>query len=53
MKQITAVIIDDEPDSISLLQMQLEKHCPQIKVLATFTEGIDEMNFFSKVNYIG
>ena len=25
MKQITAVIIDDEPDSISLLQMQLEK----------------------------
>jgi two-component system, LytTR family, response regulator len=48
MKHIAAVIIDDEPDSIALLQLQLEKHCPQIQVLATFTSptaAVDELVF--------
>ena len=36
MNTINAVIIDDEPDSISLLRLQLEKYCPQVKITGSF-----------------
>ena len=36
MNKIGAVIIDDERDSISLLALQLAKHCPEVHVIKTF-----------------
>ena len=32
-------IIDDEPDSITLLQLQLEQHCPTIEVIHSCTSS--------------
>lgn len=34
---LKAVIVDDETDSVSLLKMQLVKHCPQVEVVASYT----------------
>lgn len=30
-----AILVDDEPDGIKTLQKMLERHCPQVKVVAT------------------
>jgi two-component system, LytTR family, response regulator len=49
LKNISTIIIDDEPKNIRLLQNMLDIHCPQIKVIITSTEAkngmllIDEM----------
>ncbi len=40
MSLLKAVIIDDEPDSISLLQLQLERHCPQVGPIGTYTSSV-------------
>jgi two-component system LytT family response regulator len=40
MKQLKAVIIDDEADAVSLLQLQLSKHCPQICDILTYTNPL-------------
>jgi len=40
MSLLKAVIIDDEPDSISLLQLQLERHCPQVGSIGTYTSSV-------------
>ena len=40
MKPLKAVIIDDEPDAVSLLQLQLFKHCPQIGSISTYTNPL-------------
>lgn len=40
MITLKAVIVDDEPDSVSLLLMQLIKHCPQVEVLGTYTSSV-------------
>lgn len=39
MNILRVVIVDDEPDSIKLLQTQLEKYSSQIHVLATYTNS--------------
>lgn len=31
---LTAILVDDEQDSTALLQIQLQKHCPHVKVLS-------------------
>ena len=40
MKNIKAVIIDDEPDSSSLLQLQLQKNCPHVTVIKSFNSSV-------------
>ena len=40
MKKIRTVILDDELDSIKFLQLQLEKHCPQIEIIGTYTSPL-------------
>lgn len=37
MRFLKAVILDDEPDAVSLLQLQLTKYCPQINNITAFT----------------
>ena len=34
-----ALIIDDEPDNVQLLSLQLARHCPQVEVIGQFTDS--------------
>ena len=34
-----ALIIDDEPDNVQLLLLQLARHCPQVEVIGQFTDS--------------
>ncbi len=38
--KIKAVIVDDEPDSVSLLKLQLMEHCPQVEVVGSYTSSV-------------
>lgn len=40
MKRIKTVIVDDEPDSINLLRLQLEQNFPQIEIAGTYTSSV-------------
>src|SRR4051794_35902080 len=44
MSQLRAIIIDDEPDSVKLLRLQLAQHCQQVEVIATFTSSVKALN---------
>ena len=33
------IIIDDEPDNVELLALQLARHCPQVEVVGQFTDS--------------
>jgi two-component system LytT family response regulator len=39
METIRTVIIDDEPDSIKLMQLNIEKHFPQLEIVGSFTSS--------------
>ncbi|MFL9484287.1 LytR/AlgR family response regulator transcription factor [Chitinophagaceae bacterium LWZ2-11] len=39
MSLLKAIIVDDEPDSTSLLRLQLERHCPQITAINIFNSS--------------
>lgn len=36
-----ALIIDDEPDNVRLLALQLARHCPQVELIGQFTDSTD------------
>lgn len=36
---MTALIIDDEPDNVQLLALQLARHCPQVAIIGQFTDS--------------
>ena len=40
VKPMRAILIDDEPDNINLLALQLARHCPQVDVAGQFTNSI-------------
>lgn len=40
MKKIRTVILDDEPDSIKILQIELEKYFPQIEIIGVYTSPL-------------
>ncbi|TAE23657.1 MAG: DNA-binding response regulator [Cytophagales bacterium] len=33
------IIIDDEPDNVALLALQLTRHCPQVEIVGQFTDS--------------
>jgi two-component system, LytTR family, response regulator len=35
------ILIDDEPDNVSVLALQLARHCPQVEVVGQYTDSID------------
>ena len=39
MTRLKTIIIDDEPDSVRLLQLQLAQNCPQVEVAGTYTNS--------------
>ncbi|MGA0557025.1 LytR/AlgR family response regulator transcription factor [Larkinella sp. VNQ87] len=36
-----ALIIDDEPDNVRLLALQLNRHCPQVELVGQFTDSAE------------
>ncbi len=44
MNGFKAMILDDEADAVSLLQIQLSKHCPQITNIMAFTNPAKALN---------
>jgi two-component system LytT family response regulator len=38
--KLRAIIIDDEPDAVKLLQLQLAQTCPQVEVIAAYTSSV-------------
>ena len=38
---LKALIIDDEPDNVRLLSLQLARHCPQVELVGQFTDSTD------------
>ncbi len=41
MYMLKAIIIDDEPDCVKLLALQLKMYCPQAQVVAACTESAE------------
>jgi two-component system LytT family response regulator len=35
-----ALLLDDEPDSLAVLARQLARHCPEVEVLAAYTDSL-------------
>lgn len=46
---ITAVIIDDERHSVETLAWKLEKYCPEVMVISTFTDPVEGLEYL-KIN---
>ncbi len=42
--KLRTIIIDDEPDSVRLLQLQLIQTCPQVEVIATYNNSVKALN---------
>ncbi|MFC0774057.1 LytR/AlgR family response regulator transcription factor [Terrimonas alba] len=38
---LKAILIDDEPDSIRLLALQLKMHCPQVEIAGQYTSSVE------------
>jgi len=41
---ITAILVDDEPKAITSLKWELEQFCPEVEVIATFTNPLDAID---------
>jgi len=51
MNPIKAVLIDDESDNIQTLEILLRKHCPEVTVLATFTDPKVALKALPKLSF--
>lgn len=45
MTSLTALILDDEPDSVELLHLQLKKYCPDISSVISFTNPVEAYDY--------
>lgn len=50
MRKLTVAIIDDEPDSIKILQLLLAEHCPQVTVVGTYTSAMEASKEVASLN---
>ena len=46
---LKTIIIDDEPDSIKLLELQLSQHCPEIEIASTYTCSVKALPGIEKL----
>ncbi len=45
MKKIKTIIVDDEKHSVATLSWKLEKFCPDVEVVATFTKAPEALDY--------
>jgi two-component system, LytTR family, response regulator len=45
---LKTIIIDDEPDSIKLLELQLAQHCPEVEIAGSFTSSLKALPIIEK-----
>ncbi|CAN5670588.1 LytTR family DNA-binding domain-containing protein [soil metagenome] len=45
-----ALIIDDEPDNVRLLALQLARHCPQVDIIGQFTDSIEGLKAIQQLH---
>lgn len=45
-----AIIIDDEPDNVQLLSLQLARHCPQVEVIGQYTDSLEGLKAIRKLS---
>jgi len=41
---LRTIIIDDEPDSVKLLQLQLTRYCPHVEVVSSYTSTVKALD---------
>src|SRR5687768_14244311 len=41
---MNAILVDDEPDGIRVLQKMLERYCPQVQIIATCNSATKALN---------
>jgi two-component system LytT family response regulator len=46
---LKAIIIDDEPDCVALMALQLEQHCPQVQILLQTTKPEEGLQAIQKL----
>jgi two-component system LytT family response regulator len=49
VKTIKTIIVDDEPDSVQLLQLQLTQYCPEIEICGTYTSSVKALDAIEKI----
>ncbi|HEX4849281.1 MAG TPA: LytTR family DNA-binding domain-containing protein [Puia sp.] len=49
MKKIKTIMVDDEPDSIQLLQLQLAQYCPEIEISGAYTSSVKALDDIEKI----
>ncbi len=50
MEKIKAVIVDDEQSSVDVLRIKLEKFCPEVEVIAAFTQPLEALKQIRQLN---
>ena len=46
---LKTIIVDDEPDSIKLLSLQLSQHCPEIEIAGMYTSSVKALPAIEKI----
>jgi two-component system LytT family response regulator len=49
MIRLKTIIVDDEPDSIDLLKIELTQHCPQVEITGIYTSSLKAVNDIEKL----
>ena len=47
---LRAILVDDEPDCIRLLSLQLREHCPQVHILGQYTSSEEGLQAIQTLN---
>jgi two-component SAPR family response regulator len=37
---VRAIIVDDEPDSVKLLEIQIAQYCPHVEIVSSYTSTV-------------
>ena len=50
IRTLRAIIVDDEPDCVAVLEMLLKKYCPQVEVVGATTKSTEGVKLITALN---